>query len=118
MKKDKFLNDSLLIADNHLKQARDEISEAAQTIYNELENLERLSSDCSNYEKIVVSIEKAMAALQFQDIVRQRLEKIEDFLHKIDTQVSINLPKSYLEEFRWENEVSQDDIDQFFAKGL
>ncbi|BCD61844.1 hypothetical protein NitYY0826_C0707 [Nitratiruptor sp. YY08-26] len=103
-------NEQIAIAINHINLAKDEITECANTLYATLEMLEK---QCDNHE-MKENIIKAIATLQIQDIVTQRLTKLEDFMQRIDTVISLPQDNAYLEEFAWENEVDQNDIDAMF----
>ncbi len=107
-----FNNEQMAIASKHIRLAREELAECANSIYKALETLH---TNCDNSELKEIIFE-AMAALQMQDIITQRLVKLEDFIQRIDSVVSLPLDSVYLEEFAWENEVSQDDIDAMFIQ--
>lgn len=106
-----FNNKEIEIASNHLHTAQKEIQKCAKTIYDVLEKLEKLHH---NDEASIDLITKAITALQFQDIVHQRLMKIDKFLRTIDPQIDIRLQNQFIKEFAWENEVVQEDIDSLF----
>ncbi len=105
-----FHNEPIRIASNHLNLAKQEIEECANLLY---DKLQQLLSRCQDKESHQL-LGEAMAALQFQDILTQRLKKLDDFLGVVDQQAQFGTNKRYLEEFAWENEVDQSDIDQMF----
>ncbi len=105
-----FHNKSIQIASNHLSLAKKEIQECANQIY---ERLQQLLNRCQDEESQHL-LSDAMATLQFQDILTQRLNKLNDFLGVVDQQAQFGTNQRYLEEFAWENEVDQSDIDQMF----
>ena len=106
-----FNNKEIQIASNHLHLAQKEIQNCAKIVYDALEKLEQLySNDATSIDLIT----KAMTALQFQDIVHQRLMKVDKFLQTIDPHINIKLQHQFIEEFAWENEVNQEDVDSLF----
>jgi len=105
-----FRNESIQIASNHLTLAKQEIEECANLVY---DKLQQLLSRCQDEESHKM-LSEAMAALQFQDILTQRLDKLNDFLGVVDQRADFGTEKRYLDEFAWENEVDQSDIDQMF----
>ncbi|NPA64412.1 MAG: hypothetical protein GXO16_05495 [Epsilonproteobacteria bacterium] len=100
-------NESIAIAINHLDLAKSEITECATSIYKKIESILQSVSE----ESIARELSQALAALQTQDIVTQRLEKLKEFFQLLDERIDFAPSKEYLEEFAWENEVDQDDID-------
>ncbi len=110
MPKNDFVNEQIEIASNHLLMAKEEITECADKIY---ENLQKLAQSCQD-EASHSLVMDTLAALQFQDIVTQRLDKLKDFLSVVDKSANFEEDRSYLEAFAWENEVDQNDIDQMF----
>ena len=106
-----FHNKEIEIASNHLHTAQKEIQKCAKTVYDVLEKLEKLHHDDEAYIDLLT---KAMSALQFQDIVHQRLMKVDKFLQTIDPQIDIHLQNQFIKEFAWENEVNQQDVDSLF----
>ena len=103
-------NEQIAIALNHLDLAKDELETCANTLYSSLQSLEQNITDEALHETLT----NALASLQMQDIITQRIEKLKDFLTILDANVSLPLDESYLNEFAWENEVNQDDIDAMF----
>lgn len=105
-----FCNKHFRIAAEHIALAKEEIGKCADTVYN---NLQELFLTCQD-EKSKDLITQALAALQFQDIITQRLDKLDSFLQMVDKQTHLMEDKRFLDEFAWENEVDQNDIDQMF----
>ncbi len=106
-----FKNEDIKIASNHLQLARQEIEECSDGVY---ETLQKVGENLpAAQEKIV----EALTFLQFQDIITQRLKKVEEFLQIIDKSVDLKSSQEFLEEFAWENEVDQEDIDKMFNEG-
>jgi len=101
-------NRSLEIAVEHLHLSKEELSSCAADISSKIEKLMENSPQLSNELLAILS------ALQLQDIITQRLDKIEAFLQLLDGKVDFSASKEYLDEFAWENEVDQDDIDAMF----
>jgi len=98
-----FKNKDFKIATNHLDLCINESEEAVKEIM-EIINEIKKSKDFDQ-KKLDTIIEK----LQFQDICAQRLKKVQNFLKEIDKNYKSN--NTDLEEFAWENEVIQDDVD-------
>ncbi|NPA03487.1 MAG: hypothetical protein GXO61_01360 [Epsilonproteobacteria bacterium] len=107
MSKTSYKNEHFKIATNHLRIAKEEISKCADEVY---EKLSLLKGEVANEE----ALQYALSALQFQDIVTQRLSKVEEFLNHLDEKVLIESDRKYLEQFEWRNEVDQKDIDRLF----
>ncbi len=105
-----FRNEHIKIATNHLELAKEEASQCAQSLFEKLEKLQNMDDEASQQQLI----SQMMATLQLQDIITQRLDKIEQFLTTLDKDVDIERNSSFLDDFAWENEVDQDDIDQMF----
>jgi DNA polymerase I-like protein with 3'-5' exonuclease and polymerase domains len=101
-------NKSLEIAVEHLRLSKEELSHCSTDISS---RIEKLIENAPELSEELISI---LSALQLQDIITQRLDKIEDFLRLLDGKVDFSASKEYLEEFAWENEVDQDDIDAMF----
>ena len=101
-------NESLQIAVNHLRLSKDELSQCAGHISEKLEQLMQSTPELAG-ELIAI-----LSDLQLQDIITQRLDKIEAFLQLLDEKVDMSTSKEFLDEFAWENEVDQDDIDAMF----
>ncbi|WP_201335411.1 MULTISPECIES: hypothetical protein [unclassified Nitratiruptor] len=59
-------------------------------------------------------INETIAVLQLEDIIVQRLKKVSDFLTMIDENIELEKDKRFLDEFAWEKEVDQSDIDRMF----
>lgn len=104
-------NEAIAIASHHIELSERELLECSQRLYQLLETMES-----KGQEDLERSIHEALATLQMQDIISQRLRKIKEFLTLLDTQVELELPPQYLEEFAWENEVDQEDVDSMFNK--
>lgn len=103
-------NEHFQIATNHLQQARDEITECANTIYETLMQLQQTDLPQTSKELVM----EALASLQMQDIITQRMDKLSDFLQRVDKEITLPDDEGYLEAFAWENEVDQSDIDAMF----
>jgi len=110
MAEKKIQNEQIAIALNHLNLANEELQMCSNTLYTTLQNLEKEISNPILHEMLI----KAITSLQMQDIITQRIEKLKSFLKALDEKISLSTDKSYLEEFAWENEVEQDDIDSMF----
>ncbi len=110
MQKKTFRNESIQIASHHLLTAKQEVTECADQVYEKLQQLLSLCQDEQSHKLLT----QAMAALQFQDILTQRLDRLSHFLEIIDQRAEFGADKKYLEEFAWENEVEQSDIDEMF----
>ncbi len=105
-------NDHLAIAHNHLDLSAQELGACADTLYETLTTLEEELQESELKDRVL----HALAALQMQDIITQRLRKVQDFLALLDNEVTLPADEAYLEEFAWENEVNQDDIDAMFSE--
>ncbi len=107
-----FKNRDFEIACNHLLKARNESKDATKDILKSLnEVLKILQNNGKDTQKAISNIKKSIEKLQYQDILAQRLKKVEDFLKEIDKKIDTNKDEDELNEFAWENEVAQDDID-------
>ncbi len=102
-------NRSLEIAIQHLHLSKEELGKCATEISHKIESLMERSPELSS------DLLETLSALQMQDIITQRLTKIEEFLQLLDQKVDFSASADYLEEFAWENEVDQDDIDAMFS---
>jgi len=107
MSKKSYQNEHFQIATSHLRTAKAEIAKCADEVY---KKLMLLKEDSLNPQLL----QDALSALQFQDIVTQRLSKVEEFLDLLDENLIIESEREYLEAFKWENEVDQKDIDRLF----
>ena len=103
-------NRQIEIAINHLELAKEELNRCADTVYNSLQTVENKIAD----EHLHEILTKALASLQMQDIISQRIERLKKFLAIVDENVSLPTDETYLKEFAWEKEVDQNDIDQMF----
>ena len=105
-------NKSLEIAVNHLSLAKSELDKCAQELYRKLEQLSQLvhAGEPIDHQILI----DAISTLQLQDIISQRLDKVSDFLQLVDNKVDMQASQSYLDEFAWEKEVNQDEIDSMF----
>lgn len=61
-------------------------------------------------------MQESLTLLEFQDIIAQRLKKVEDFLIKIDKIIDSKETKEYLKDFAWDREITQDDVDEILKK--
>ena len=102
---------AIQIAINHLHQARKELQECSTHISQTLEEL--LKKEKGEEKEEVL---QTLSTLQLEDIITQRLQKIEDFLLHLDKEDLSKLTKEYLEQFAWENEMEQDSIDKMFSQ--
>ncbi|BCD68405.1 hypothetical protein [Nitratiruptor sp. YY09-18] len=109
MEKHDFENKNLEIAATHLRTSKEELNQCANTIFATLQKLENIAD-----EKTKNEILDAVAALQMQDIITQRLDKVASFLAMIDKEVALQSDSQFLDQFAWENEVDQDDVDALF----
>ncbi len=98
------------IATNHIEQAKDEMTKCSDTIYNTLMKFQELSLS----QELSEELTNALAALQMQDIVTQRLDKLKEFIQRVDEEITLPEDERYLDAFAWENEVDQSDIDALF----
>lgn len=110
MEEKKIQNNQIAIALNHLELMQKELETCTNTLYSALQTLEQNITDEALHETLT----NALASLQMQDIITQRIAKLKEFLAIVDANVSLPLDESYLNEFAWENEVNQDDIDALF----
>ncbi len=107
-----FVNEQLAIAHNHLQLGAEELSSCADKLYETLSFLEEHTDNEEDKNRII----EALAALQMQDIITQRLAKVRDFLASLDKEVTLPTDEGFLREFAWENEVDQNDIDAMFEE--
>ncbi|BAF69719.1 hypothetical protein [Nitratiruptor sp. SB155-2] len=105
-----YNNEHIKIAVHHLDLASQEVAECSNSVLQTLQQLQRQIQDPVLHEKI----NEAIAVLQLEDIIVQRLKKVSDFLTMIDDNIELEKDKKFLDEFAWENEVNQDDIDKMF----
>ncbi|MRJ01886.1 MAG: hypothetical protein GXO19_06550 [Epsilonproteobacteria bacterium] len=105
-------NEALRIAVNHLQLASTELGECAQKVSKELEEGIGISERGEAID--VQTLLDALTALQMQDIVTQRLQKVQDFLKLLDQHLLIKSSEEFLDRFAWENEVNQEEIDRLF----
>ncbi|WP_200763795.1 hypothetical protein [Nitrosophilus alvini] len=131
---------------SHLQQAAQESEKAAEnilkctnetlTLLNSIEkNLQNTHTDRENsedIEKMKNNLTRILSEAQFQDIFAQRLLKIDSFLKRLEklidetgTQIGISekdvdtKSKEFIkskEEFAWENEVEQKDVDDILKE--
>ncbi|MRI83741.1 MAG: hypothetical protein C6I00_04900 [Nitratiruptor sp.] len=106
-------NEAFQIAINHLQNAREELGSCAQTVSENIETLlQRIPKEQQEHEILF----QALTALQMQDIITQRLEKLKAFVQLLDKHLTFESSDTFLHEFAWENEVDQNDIDAMFTK--
>ncbi len=105
-------NEALKIAKHHLDLSYEEITECANKVY---EKIDYAISKSDNHD-VKETLLEALALLQAQDIVTQRITKLKDFLQLLDRHVNLEASQEYLEEFAWENEVDQNDIDAMISQ--
>ncbi|WP_281951184.1 hypothetical protein [Nitrosophilus kaiyonis] len=105
-----FKNEDFKIAYDHLQLSIDESEKNTKKI---LEILYSMSKDINegNFKDLENKIVKATELLQFQDIISQRLKKVQNFLKEIDSLIDSQIDKEKLSDFAWENEVEQNDVD-------
>jgi len=104
-----FKNRDLEIATTHLRTSKEELGQCAERLFGILQELEEQID-----ERLKDRIVDAIATLQMQDIITQRLDKVAAFLTKIDDEVILRSSSDFSESFAWENEVDQDDVDALF----
>ncbi len=108
-------NKCIEIAINHIHKAHDELKECSSELSRYLEAILAAIHEGREVKKSVVF--DALAVLQLEDIITQRIGKIEEFLFYLDKEVDVKdleFEPKYLEDFAWENEVDQEDIDRMF----
>ncbi|WP_187647014.1 hypothetical protein [Nitrosophilus labii] len=113
-----FKNKDYEIAYRHLEKSRKESEEATKNILHYindsleiLNTIENTNANEALLKKLRKNLENSLISFQFQDIISQRLKKVEGFLLQADkTQGPVKAGKE-LEEFAWENEVEQEHID-------
>ncbi len=110
MQNKNFCNQNIAIASHHIDESLQELDTCATKIFTALSQLEQTCNDSES----LASIQDALAILQMQDIITQRLKKIQDFLILLDKKVTVESDEQFLEEFAWENEVDQSDVDALF----
>lgn len=103
-----FKNRDFEIAYNHLQLSIEESENSTKEV---LEILNSLLKEKNRDEKLVKNLENAIEKLQFQDIFAQRLKKVQNFLKEIDKKIDSKKDENKLNEFAWENEVDQNDVD-------
>ena len=105
-----FKNRDFEIAYNHLQSSIQESQKASEEILKNLNSAMEMvkNKDYENLEKLLI---KSIENLQFQDILAQRLKKVQDFLKNVDSIIETEKDKKKLDEFAWENEVVQEDVD-------
>ncbi len=113
-----FKNKDYEIAYKHLEKSRIESEEATKNILNYineslelLKQLESLQTNDSLIKELRENLEKSLVSFQFQDIISQRLKKVEEFLLQADKTHGPVIAGKELKEFAWENEVEQEHID-------
>ncbi len=105
-------NEHIDIALYHLDEATKELNELTSSVMELLQELLQKVQDPKMHEKILETIAK----LQLEDIIVQRIRRVEDFLKMVDKNVMLEADKNFLEEFAWENEVDQNDIDKMLQE--
>ena len=105
-----FKNQNIAIASNHIDLSLQELDNCATKLFSTLTQLEKNCNDTQYHS----TLQEAIAILQMQDIITQRLKKIQDFLTTVDKSVTIDSDERFLQEFAWENEVDQADVDAMF----
>lgn len=105
-----FANEQLAIAYTHLQKSEKELSECADQLFDFLSSLEKQTTDAQQKDRIA----HALAKLQIQDIITQRLTKVQNFLISLDKEITLPTDDNFLREFAWEKEVDQNDIDSMF----
>ena len=110
MTENRFNNKQIAIAINHLNLAKEELAQCSDQLYKTLQTLGQKIEDSSSHTTIL----EALASLQMQDIISQRLEKLKEFLSIIDKNISLPVDEAYLDKFAWEREVNQDEVDAMF----
>ncbi len=105
-------NEHIRIALFHLDEAIKELNELSSTLMETLQELLQKEQDPQTHEKILETISK----LQLEDIIVQRIRRVEDFLKMVDDNVVLEADKKFLDEFAWENEVDQEDIDKMLQE--
>lgn len=111
MTEEKFNNKQIAIAINHINLAKEELMQCSEQLYKTLQTVGQKIDDSSSHTTIL----EALASLQMQDIISQRLEKLKEFLSIIDKNISLPLDETYLEKFAWEREVEQNEVDAMFS---
>jgi len=105
-------NKALKIAQHHLDLSYEEITDCANKVY---EKINDVISKSDNQE-VKETLLEALTLLQTQDIVTQRIMKLKDFLQLLDRHINLEASEEYLDEFAWENEVKQEDIDAMISQ--
>ncbi len=111
MAETKFNNKQIAIAINHLNLAQTELTECSDMLYTALQTIEQNVENPSLHNTVI----QALASLQMQDIISQRIDKLKEFLSIIDQNISLPIDEAYLKKFAWEREVDQADVDALFT---
>lgn len=110
-----FKNRDFEIAYNHLEKSIKESEEAVEKILKNINISLKIADNLKNSE-LKNSLKEIISLLEFQDILAQRLKKVEDFLIKVDKIVDSKESKEDLKEFAWEKEITQNDVDEILKK--
>ena len=110
-----FKNEDFKIAYNHLEKSIKESEEATKKIIENINNSLKIAKSLGN-QNLKRYLENSLVLLEFQDIIAQRVKKVEDFLKKVDKIVDTKDLKENLKEFAWERETTQEDVDEILKR--
>ncbi len=105
-------NRDFQIAYEHLQKSIEESEEAVKKAIELIhENIELVNENGIDRETFVENLTKQLELLQFQDILAQRLKKVQQFLIQTDNSISTHQSEIALKEFAWEKEIEQENVD-------